>query len=162
MPAVAYARLMRILRSLEEGDLYSHESEVLRAAADAKLLRDRDCAERLAEAEEVLKWLAETERIPAELLDRIREQLAVIEPPVRRVQAPPRRAARAPRREGRFKTVMRAMLGLQLPEPEAPVAAVAPVTAEAEDGVVADPGPMLEQAERFLAFHAWLDQNKRR
>ena len=60
MPTVAYTSLIRVLRSLEE-ELYTHECEILRGAADACLLGDEDRRARLDEADE-LPGLARRER----------------------------------------------------------------------------------------------------
>jgi hypothetical protein len=185
MSAVAYASLIRIIRNLEDEGLYSHESEVVRAAADAKLLLDEDVAERIAEAEELFSYLEETERVTTETLTTMREYLARIEAPARRGPAPqqaqqPRPpSARKQKRErrrtesGRIRRVLRYAIGLPptqasaAPQPApAPAAATdAPATA----GVPADSllreveaDIMVGQAERFLAFHAWLDDNERR
>ena len=81
MPALAYAALIRIVRSLEESDLYRHEVELLRGTADARLLGDLDRHERMAEAEELLVWLVESERMDPEVAVLVREQLQAITAP---------------------------------------------------------------------------------
>ena len=81
MPALAYAALIRIVRSLEESDLYRHEVELLRGTADARLLGDLDRHERMAEAEELLVWLVESERMDPEVAVLVREQLHAITAP---------------------------------------------------------------------------------
>jgi hypothetical protein len=180
MSAVAYASLIRIIRNLEDEGLYSHETEVVRAAADAKLLRDEDVAERIAEAEELFSYLAETERVTTETLTTMRAYLAKIEAPAARRTTPqPQPSPRRKRREGqrkeagRVRRALRFAIGLPPKQPPAaPQPAPAPAAAEAVPaapdvpadsllrGVEAD--NMVEQAERFLAFHAWLDDNERR
>jgi hypothetical protein len=184
MSAVAYASLIRIIRNLEDEGLYSHESEVVRAAADAKLLRDEDVAERIAEAEELFSYLEETERVTTETLTTMRAYLAKIEAPgARRTPAQPQPSPRKKRRErqrkeaGRVRRALRFAIGLPPKQPPAapqPAPVPAPVAAEADVALATPELPtdsllrgveadiMVEQAERFLAFHAWLDDNERR
>src|SRR4051794_27957251 len=98
MPTVAYTSLIRVLRSLEE-ELYTHESEILRGAADACLLGDEDRRARLDEADELLGWLGESERVEAERLEALRAQFrALIVSSTRTAQARPtrRQSARRP------------------------------------------------------------------
>src|SRR5262245_26563818 len=104
MPAVAYASLIRILRTLEDEGLDSQEAEIVRAAADAKLLRDYDSVERVAEAEELLDWLEESDSYSPQLIARMRRYLAAIHPPIRRVAAGP-----PPRRRGPLRRVLSAL-----------------------------------------------------
>lgn len=130
MPALAYAALIRIVRSLEESDLYRHEVELLRGTADARLLGDLDRHERMAEAEELLVWLVESERMDPEVAVLVREQLHAITAPAaplvcqHRVLPPPKGSL--------IGRAVRALLGLppqqqrQAPRPAAPAPAPAP------------------------------------
>jgi|SRR5690349_2182237 len=151
MPALAYAALIRIVRSLEQSDLYPHEVEVLRGAADARLLADLDRHERMAEAEELLVWLVENERMDPEVAVLVREQLQAITAPAaplvceHRVLPPPKGSI-----VGR---AFRALLGLPVQQqpaakPVAPAPAPAPVVKADE--------PLLDDA--MLAALAALDE----
>jgi hypothetical protein len=207
MPALAYAALIRIVRSLEESDLYRHEVEVLRGAADARLLGDLDRYERMAEAEELLGWLVEQERMDPEVAVLVREQLQAITAPAAHLACQHRVL---PQPKGSLLgRAFRALLGLPgqpsvapKPKPVAPAPAPAPVATGDEqlldDATLAaltaldelaagsvesvevepdpdavpevldaagrpfDPDRLHDQAEKLLAFHAWLDANDRR
>jgi hypothetical protein len=151
MPALAYAALIRIVRSLEQSDLYPHEVEVLRGAADARLLADLDRHERMAEAEELLVWLVENERMDPEVAVLVREQLQAITAPAaplvceHRVLPPPKGSI-----VGR---AFRALLGLPVQQqPAAQAAAPAP----APQPVAKADEPLLDGA--MLAALAALDE----
>ena len=141
MPALAYAALIRIVRSLEESDLYRHEVELLRGTADARLLGDVDRHERMAEAEELLVWLVESERMDPEVAVLVREQLQAITAPAaplvcqHRVLPPPRGSL--------IGRAVRALLGLpvqqQAPRPVAPAPSPAPApVVEVEEQLLDD------------------------
>jgi len=154
MPALAYAALIRIVRSLEQSDLYPHEVEVLRSAADARLLADLDRHERMAEAEELLVWLVENERMDAEVAVLVREQLQAITAPAaplvceHRVLPPPKGSI-----VGR---AFRALLGLPVQQqPAAKPATPAPAPAPAPVAKSSDE-PLLDDA--MLAALAALDE----
>jgi hypothetical protein len=118
MPAIAYAALIRIVRSLEESDLYPHEVEILRGAADARLLADLDREERMAEAEELLRWLVESERMDAEVALLLREQLHAISAPAVQLACEHRARQAAPRSQrSLLRRALRAILGLPLAAP---------------------------------------------
>jgi hypothetical protein len=129
MPALAYAALIRIVRSLEESDLYPHEVDILRAAADARLLADLDREERMAEAEELLGWLVESERMDVEVATLVREQLRAITAPAAQLVcehvSQPAPAA-VPQRSF-LRRALRALLGLPAPgQPRTPAQAPVP------------------------------------
>jgi hypothetical protein len=121
MPALAYAALIRIVRSLEESELYPHEVDILRGAADARLLADQDREERMADADELLGWLVESERVDPQVALLVREQLQAITSPAAtlscgHVVLPP-----PARRQGSLLgRAVRAILGLPVAPAPAP------------------------------------------
>jgi hypothetical protein len=150
MPALAYAALIRIVRSLEQSDLYPHEVEVLRGAADARLLADLDRHERMAEAEELLGWLVENERMDPEVAVLVREQLQAITAPAAPLVCEHR--VLPPAKGSIVGRAFRALLGLPVPQPAAKQ--VAPAPAPAPLAKVDE--PLLDDA--MLAALAALDE----
>jgi hypothetical protein len=178
MPTVAYTSLIRVLRSLDE-ELYTHESEVLRGAADACLLGDDDRTARLDEADELLGWLEESDRVAAERLEALRAQFRALNVTSSRTAAGRPTRRQSARRSRGVLGILRDVLGLPadgspLPLPPSALpgvptlpavsvgAAATPVAPEMPAVEAGEAARLFEGAESLLRFEAWLDENQRR
>ena len=162
MPAVAYACLIRLVRALEElEDLDRDESHVIRAAADARLLADEDWRDRMVDADQLLHFCEEYEKLTPDQVELIRAHLSQIRPPAIAQAAARERKATPPPRERRSPLLE--MIRSALGRGDRPARAAAPAPAPAVPTVEQlEAMLVIEHAERLLAFEAWLDANGRR
>ena len=79
-PHIAYARLTRMISSLEGSKLHPQEADVLRAACDARLFDDADADARVTAAGELVGRLEHAELITSELAEVLLTQLDALRP----------------------------------------------------------------------------------
>jgi len=77
-PSLAYARYVRVVRSLAGRTLRPHEVEVLLEAADARLFGEEELAGRMADTDVVLALLEESGRLDAPGAQRLSALLLAV------------------------------------------------------------------------------------